>query len=122
MRSLLYEKEDEGVSPLWVRLMFGCLKVIYCIRWCVVQFGKTLIWLPWALREILQDDLGPDPSRILTQACFMTAFFEVLIGGITIFAVGMHLPVTPIVVAGIVVYLLTGILARCGVNRYGILT
>ena len=120
MNSLFYEKEDGSIS-LYAHVVFGWLTVYYGIRWSVVQLCKTIIWLPLTLNEILQGDLGPDVSKILTGACFMTACFEVLIGGIAIFAMGTGQSVVPIVVAGIVVYLLVGALARYAAGRYGIL-
>ncbi|MEK7601411.1 MAG: hypothetical protein AAB480_02675 [Patescibacteria group bacterium] len=121
MPNLFYEKEDGSVS-LYVRLVFGWLKLYYWIRWCVVQLGKTVIWMPLTLNEVLQDDLGPDVSRILTGACFMTAFFEIIVGGIALYAVDTGQSVIPIVMTGIVVYLLIGALARYAVRGYGILT
>lgn len=118
MKSIFYDYSDR--APAWVRVVFGGARILCLVIWFFHQLWKTLIWMPLAMGELLQGDLGPDAVRILLVSLGLLLFAELYLGLFLFTVVEMRDPLAAIVI-GAVVYGLIGIMARASARPYNML-
>ncbi len=89
-----------------------------------LEIGKTVVWWPWAIIELLRGHLGPDMKGLLLVSVFGQVILVGFLALLTFGSVSME-PAYPwfrfFVIVTTFVYMTHGALVRIFARRFGLL-